>query len=189
MPVDPREFDLRVLESIDPICAQIQPSDLDLATPCPGWDLRALLVHMVAAHNGFAAAARLEPAVAATWELASLDPDPVSAYRASAVAVTSAFAGLTDQKIQIWGYGTLPARIAIHMHAVDFLAHGWDVARTIGVDSTLDASLCEHGLRIAQAWPEAAFTTGDPFGPHLPIDEAAQADHRLMAYLGRNPSI
>jgi hypothetical protein len=51
----------------------------------------------------------------------------------------------------------------------------------------LDSELCEHGLRIAQRWPDRAFGSGDPFGAHLPVPDTAPADQRLMAYLGRDP--
>jgi uncharacterized protein (TIGR03086 family) len=190
MRVDPREFDRRVLESIDPIVAQIRPGQLHLPTPCQGWKLDDLLRHMVGQHRGFASAARLEPPDPAVWEQVTLDPDnPYATYREAAAQVVSAFARpeLGDQPIHIHGYGDIPAPITMRMHAVDYLAHGWDVAKTIGVDSTLDSELCEHGLSIARRWPESAFTSGDPFATHVAIPEGAPFDQRLMAYLGRDP--
>ncbi len=190
MRVDPEEFDRRVLESIDPIVAQVKPGQLHLPTPCPAWDLGGLLRHMVGQHRGFAAAARLEPADPAVWEQVTLDPEnPYATYRESASWVTRDFArpGLADHSIEIFGYGVIPAPITMRMHAVDYLAHGWDVAKTIGVDSTLDNELCEEGLRIAQRWPEKSYGSGDPFGAHVPVPDGAPIDQRLMAYLGRDP--
>jgi uncharacterized protein (TIGR03086 family) len=190
MRVDPRDFDRRVLESIDPIVAQIQPGQLHLPTPCPGWQLGDLLRHMVGQHRGFASAARLEPTDPAVWEQVTLDEDnPYATYREAASAVIRDFARpeLGDRPIHIYGYGDIPAPSTMRMHAVDYLAHGWDVAKTIGVDSTLDSELCEHGLRIAQRWPESAFGSGDPFGGHVPVPDTAPVDQRLMGYLGRDP--
>ncbi|HCT75087.1 MAG TPA: TIGR03086 family protein [Micromonosporaceae bacterium] len=190
MRVDPREFDRLVLESIDPIVAQITSDQLNLPTPCTGWDLGELMRHMIGQHRGFAAAARLEPADPQVWEEVTLGPDPYATYRESAQEVTQSFArpDLSDHSIEIHGYGVIPAPITMQMHAVDYLAHGWDVAKTIGADPTLDAALCEHGLKIALRWPENAFSKGDPFAAHVSVPDDAPVDQRLMAYLGRDPN-
>jgi uncharacterized protein (TIGR03086 family) len=124
------------------------------------------------------------------WEEVTLDPDdPYATYREAASWVVRDFArpDLADYSLEFFGYGAIPAPITMGMHAVDYLAHGWDVAKTIGADSTLDSELCERGLRIAQRWPESSFRSGDPFGAHVPVPETAPADQRLMAYLGRDP--
>lgn len=188
--MDPREFDRRALESIEPIVAQVKPDQLGLPTPCEGWDLGDLLRHMIGQHRGFAAAARLEAANPSVWLEVDLGPDPAATYLAAAAEVVEAFArpDLADHRIEIFGYGVIPAPNTMIMHAVDYLTHGWDVARTIGADSTLDAELCERGMAYALRWPAHSFVSGDPFGPHVPIADDAPIDQRLMAYLGRDPA-
>ena len=88
-------------------------------------------------------------------------------------------------------YGTFPARIALTMHSVDFLGHGWDVARSIGAPDELDAGLCATGLAIAARWPDTPATWGtgaeSPFRPRVAVPEDAPAYQRLMGFLGRNP--
>lgn len=187
--MDPREFDRQVLESIDPIMRSVTAEHLTLPSPCSGWDLGVLLRHMVDQHRGFAAAARGSEAVRELWEGATLADEPYQTYREAADAVTEAFSApdLYERSLAIYGYGVLPAKVTLHMHAVDYLAHGWDVAKTIGVAPALDEGLCEHGLGIARRWPDKAFAKGDPFGPHVVVAEAASACDRLMAYLGRDP--
>ena len=188
--MDPREFDRRALESIEPIVAQVKPGQLRLPTPCEGWDLGDLLRHMIGQHRGFAAAARLEAANPSVWLDVDLGPDPAATYLAAAAEVVEAFArpGLADHRIEIFGYGVIPAPNTMIMHAVDYLAHGWDVAKTIGADSTLDSELCEQGMRYALRWPAHSFVSGDPFGPHIDVAGDAPVDQRLMAYLGRDPA-
>lgn len=188
--MDPREFDRRALESIDPIMRHTTAEHLSLPTPCKGWNLGDLLRHMVDQHRGFAAAAQGHAASASLWEGATLGMSPYEVYQAAAAAVTAAFAApdLYERSLDIYGYGTIPARSALRMHAVDYLAHGWDVAKTIGVDEALDEELCAYGLSLAVRWPESAFTTGNPFGAHVAIADDAPADQRFMAYLGRDPS-
>ena len=55
------------------------------------------------------------------------------AYRSSAPGVIEAFAQpRLPEKIEVYGYGTLPMRTVLGMHIVDYVVHGWDVARAIG---------------------------------------------------------
>jgi uncharacterized protein (TIGR03086 family) len=188
-------LDRDVLAAVDPILARVRPEDLDRPTPCTGWTLRDLLRHMVGHHRGFAAAARgATPPDPAVWDAATIDEDdPYGSYRAAADDVTAAFGedGLPGRKLAVHIYGTFPARIALTMHSVDFLGHGWDVARSIGAPDELDADLCTTGLAIAARWPDTPATWGtgpqSPFRPRIAVPEDAPAYQRLMGFLGRDP--
>jgi uncharacterized protein (TIGR03086 family) len=185
--MDWREFDRLVLESIDGILRSVKADHLALPTPCTGWTLDVLLRHMIGQHRGFAAAARGDEPDPAVWERVVLHPDPYDTYRAAADEVTGAFA-TPAPRMQIYGYGEFPPEVAWRMHSVDYLAHGWDVAKTIGAPSGLDPGLCASGLEVAKRWPETSFGSGDPFAAHVPIADDAPVDQRLMAYLGRDPA-
>jgi uncharacterized protein (TIGR03086 family) len=132
--LDPVELDRRVLDAIGPMLARVRPRHLSLPTPCAGWTLGDLLRHMVGHHRGFAAAARGADPDPEVWDGATLGDDPARTYREAAEEVSAAFAadGLTQRRLAVHGYGTFGARFALNMHSVDFLAHGWDVARAIG---------------------------------------------------------
>jgi uncharacterized protein (TIGR03086 family) len=152
--------------------------------------VRDLLAHMVGSHRGFAAAAAAAPVGAEVWDRSTLGPVAYDTYRESAELVTRAFAAddLMGRSMVVHGYGTFPARTAMRMHAVDFLAHGWDVARAIGVDCGLETDLCLAGLEIASGWPDSAWGQGGPFAPRVAVAEDAPALDRLMAFLGRDPA-
>jgi uncharacterized protein (TIGR03086 family) len=192
--LDPVALDRAVLAAIDPILARVRPADLDQPSTCAGWSLGDLLRHMVGHHRGFAAAAGgAAPPDLAVWDGATLDEaDPYATYRAAAQQVTAAFgaAGLMDRRLAVYVYGTFPARVALTMHAVDFLGHGWDVARTIGAPEELPEDLCLAGLAIAARWPDTPGTWGtgpeSPFRPRLPVPADAPAYQRLMGFLGRD---
>jgi len=191
--MDPREFDRRVLAEIDRILAAVTPRHLDLPTPCTGWTVGDLLRHMIGHHRGFAAAAEGKPADPPLWDDVTLDEhDPAGTYLEAAQLVTGAFAHLPDleRPMEIYGYGTFPARIALNMHGVDFLGHGWDVARAIGASPVLDEALCEHGLTLAHRWPDTTEVFGGPgapFGAKLDVGADEPAYRRLMGFLGRQP--
>ncbi|HZM74927.1 MAG TPA: TIGR03086 family metal-binding protein [Candidatus Limnocylindrales bacterium] len=184
--MDWREFNRLVLESIDDILRAVKPEHLALPTPCAEWTLDDLLRHMIGQHRGFAAAARGEAPDPAVSERVVLGPDPYETYRAAAEEVIIAFINPVAS-LFIYGYGEFPPAVVWRMHSVDYLAHGWDVAKTIGVPSDLDPGLCATGLEVARRWPETSFSSGDPFAAHVPIADEASVDQRLMAYLGRDP--
>src|SRR3712207_4384262 len=56
----------------------IRPDQLGVATPCPEWDVRALLTHLTWLPRGFAAAAAGGPPPAAAADL--LGDDPKAAF-------------------------------------------------------------------------------------------------------------
>jgi uncharacterized protein (TIGR03083 family) len=48
----------RALLGLDAVVGQVEDADLGRPTPCGGWDLAALLAHLVGQDRGLAAAAR-----------------------------------------------------------------------------------------------------------------------------------
>src|ERR1700684_4206987 len=131
---------IAVLASVD-VVAAVTADDLARPTPCAGWNLADLLTHMTVQHRGFAAAARGAGADLAIWEPATVadavTSDPVATYAAAAAAVIDAFAGpeVPDATFALPEFGpgaTFPGSVAISFHLVDYVVHGWDVARTLG---------------------------------------------------------
>jgi uncharacterized protein (TIGR03086 family) len=185
--MDLRDLDRRALEQADGFIAAVTAEDLARPTPCAGWTLEVLLRHMVSHNHGFAAAARGEPAQRSVWEDASLGEDPYQAYQESAAAVTAAFGApdVLERKLEVYGYGVFSAPTAISMHFVDFLVHGWDVARAIGSPGELDEEVSAQALRIALRWPY--HRPDKAFGEKVDVPEDAPAHQRLVGYLGRRP--
>jgi uncharacterized protein (TIGR03086 family) len=185
--MDLRDLDRRVLAQTGGLVAAVTADQLDLPTPCAGWSLRDLLVHMVANNHGWAEAARGGPSRREVWEEAPLGDDPYRAYLESATAVNAAFAAadLLERKFDVYGYGVFPARFALGMHFVDYLVHGWDVARSLGVAAVFDDELSTAAMRIALRWPY--HRPDKAFGVKVDVSDRAPAHDRLVGYLGRSP--
>lgn len=185
--MDLRDADRRALDQAGGFIAAVGPEDLARSTPCAGWTLEVLLRHMVSHNHGFAAAARGEAAQRAVWEDASLGDDPYQAYQDSAAELTAVFGanGVLDRKLEVYGYGVFAAPTAISMHFVDFLVHGWDVARSIGSPGELDEELSAEALRIALRWPY--HRPDKAFGEKVEVPADAPTYQRLVGYLGRHP--
>jgi hypothetical protein len=63
----------------------------------------------------------------------------------------------------------IPGRFAIGFHLVDYVVHGWDVARTLGIAYELPPDVLAAALPIAEAVPagDARLAPGAAFAPPL----------------------
>jgi len=156
--------------------------------------LGRLLAHMTVQHDGFAAAAAGNGGDLALWAESAPDADPVGAYAAAADRVVAAFAqeGVLDQEFalpEISPLTTFPGRQAIGFHLIDYVVHGWDVARTIEVPLDTDPDVLEIAWVIARSVPDGPqrMRSGAAFGPGLPAADDAPVLERILAHLGRSP--
>jgi uncharacterized protein (TIGR03086 family) len=189
-----------VLASVDVVSA-VTADDLSKVTPCVGWSLADLLTHMTVQHRGFAAAALGHGADPAVWEPGSVAEavavDPAGTYSAAATEVIDAFAGadVLDRQFALPEFGpgaAFPGAMAIGFHYVDYVVHGWDVARTMGQPFELPADVVAAALPLALAVPDGDFRAGESavFGPAIPAIPSMGPTNdldRILAYLGRSP--
>jgi uncharacterized protein (TIGR03086 family) len=196
---DLRPFHRTAVESSIEVVAAVATDDLRRPTPCAGWNLADLLAHMTAQHRGFAAAARGNGADLAVWDPATVTDrvaaDPAGTYAAAAADVLDAFAAddalETAFALPEFGPGaSFPGALAIGFHFVDYVVHGWDVARSIGAHFELPASVVTAVLPVVFAVPDGEFRAGDgaPFGPAIVADDGLSDFDRVLLYLGRSPA-
>ena len=181
---------IALMASVDMV-STVTNEDLSRETPCAQWNLADLLAHMTVQHRGFAAAARRRGADPAIWQPATV---PAGSYAVAAADVIDAFASLDrlDAAFALPEFGpgaTFPASLAIGFHFVDYVVHGWDVARAVGHPFELPAHVVAAALPIALAVPGAEFRTGDSavFRPAIQAREQANDLDRILAHLGRSP--
>jgi uncharacterized protein (TIGR03086 family) len=187
---------IAVRASVD-VVSLVTADDLTLATPCVGWNLADLLAHMTVQHRGFAAAARGHGDDEAVWQtdtVAAVAADPAGAYAEAVAEVLDAFAAVDvldgEFALPEFGPGAMfPAAMAIGFHYVDYVVHGWDVARTLGRPYELPVDVVAAAVPLALVVPEGDFRAIDnaPFGPAIPSTDPADDLDRLLAYLGRSP--
>lgn len=181
------------------IVTQVTAADLDRVTPCAAWDLRALLAHMTVQHHGFAAAARGDGADLARWDAATVADavaaDPAGTYAAAAADVLDAFAddGVLAASFALPEFGpdaAFPGSQAVGFHFVDYVVHGWDVARAIEQPFTLPADVISAVLPLVIAVPDGDFRNapGSPFAPAIATDEEVSDLDRILLHLGRSPA-
>jgi uncharacterized protein (TIGR03086 family) len=169
-------------------------ADLARPTPCEAWTLAELLAHMTAQHNGFAAAATGDGADLVRWQTGAPAADPVGEYASAAARVMAAFGvpGVLDRDFtlpEISPQLRFPAEQAIGFHLVDYVVHGWDVARTLGLRYDLEPALLAAALPVARSVPDGQNRRrpGASFAPRVTVTRGSMLDH-IVAQLGRRPS-
>lgn len=181
----------RAVRATVPLVARVRPPDLSLPTPCAEWDLGQLLAHMTVQHRGFAAAAAGHGGDLDSWQPRPLGDDPGREYARAAESVIAAFAepGVLDRGIVLPELTStpIPGRLVIGFHLVDYVVHGWDVARTLGLPYELPPDVLAAALPIAEGVPDGAdrLLPGAAFAPRRP-DPGEDPLDRILALLGRD---
>ena len=154
------------------------------ASPCEGWDARAVVRHVVDAHGLF------EGMVGRSLgDIPSVDDDPAAAWAAARDVLQ---ADLEDPERAGFEYDGFFGRSTFEggvdrILAGDVLVHTWDLARATGLDETLPADEVERGLVAIESMGDAVRTAG-VFGPAVEPPPDADAQTRLLCYTGRDPS-
>lgn len=150
----------QALEATGTIVAGIPPDRWHDATPCPGWDVRALVNHVVSGNlwaAELATGATIEE-VGDRFDADLLGADPVGAYAASAQAAGAAFGrpGALDAPCAV-SYGPVPGSVYAGHRFFDVFIHGWDLTAATGQDTRLDPALMQPARKSSgRNWRRSA---------------------------------
>lgn len=161
---------------------------LDAPTPCGGWDLRALLGHLLHWTPVLAAAGRREP-VAPPDESA----DPVTGDWAD--ALNAARDRLADTwtdpaswhgTVSLGGPQELPAPMIGGMVLGELVLHGWDLGRALGLEVEWTEDVLAAALGAVEGMAAQGREMG-VFGPEVTVGQHASTLDRVVAVSGRDP--
>jgi uncharacterized protein (TIGR03086 family) len=158
-------------------------------TPCEGWDVRALLRHIVE-EDRWTPPLLAGLTVAEVGDRISGDPgdaDPVAAFRAAAALAVSAVQGdgAMERTVHL-SFGDVPGREYALQLAADHLVHAWDLSRALGLDVRLDP----EAVAAVRTWFESnedAYRQAGLIGPRGSLPERGGPQEELMTMFGRNP--
>lgn len=184
---------IRVLDDTVRLVNQVTESDLRSPTPCAGWDLAMLIGHMTAQHHGFAAAARGRGDDRTAWRQVRAGSDAAERYAEAVADVLDAFAAddVLDRSFHLAEFGiTVPGRVAVGFHLVDYVVHGWDVAHSLGLAFRPGPDAVAAALAIARSVPDGPdrLAPGAPFRPARPVPPSADPLTEILLLLGRDPA-
>jgi uncharacterized protein (TIGR03086 family) len=189
VPTTTRDIDLLegILAKTGDLIAGVTPDRRHRSTPCPDFDVAALVDHLVGWVGSFEAAAN-----GRTFEgdpsAARAGDDPAAQFRASAAGLVAGWrAHGFDRTVSIAG-GDSPAGAAFDMTLMEFLTHGWDLAVGSGQRVPFTQEEAEEVLaRAERTLPPQYRGEHMPFGDIVPIDDDAPALDRLIGFMGRDP--
>jgi uncharacterized protein (TIGR03086 family) len=178
------------LEVTGQLIAGVREEQWASSTPCPEWDVRALVSHLITGNQLFAAAVGGGPPAGPPAPAPAQPPTALQhAYRDSAVALLAAFGepGALERTVTV-PFGTVPGLVALHLRVTELLVHGWDVARATGQPAAFPGELAAAELDFTLRHLPDVPAGRSPFAPPQPVDPAAPAIDRLAARLGRDVS-
>jgi uncharacterized protein (TIGR03086 family) len=188
------DLDRRAVELSAAIVAQAKPADLGRPTPCGAWTLRELLDHMITQHYGFAAASSGRGSDPQVWQVVHPD-DPIADYAAAARHVITAFAqaGTLERGFElpeISPAAAFPAAQAVSFHFVDYVVHGWDVARSLDLPFEPSPDLAQAALVVARRVPDGENRLAEKaaFRPSRPTRPGGSTLDQVLTALGRSPA-
>jgi uncharacterized protein (TIGR03086 family) len=156
-------------------------------TPCTEWDVRALVNHLV--NEALWVKPLLDGLTIAEvgdrLDGDLLGEDPRGAFdRAAAEATAAAIrSGAADRTVHI-SSGDAPAREYLGQLFADFVVHGWDLARGIGADDTIDPGFADAIYEQMKSMEDAMKSWGI-YGDKIEVAETADTQTKLLALFGR----
>ena len=168
---------------------QATPRLLPLPTPCAGWDLRTLLLHvsdslgvlaeaMRAGHIGLGAPPPHEP---------TAEADPVACLRRRARDLLGACAAASaEERLVAIGDRELTVNLVAAAGAIEVAVHGWDISVACGIRRPIPPALATSLLPVAPLLIPHATRAG-LFADPVPVPKTADPSDRLVAFLGRQP--
>jgi uncharacterized protein (TIGR03086 family) len=183
--------DIDLLESVlDKTAGVVEgvPADAGARpTPCPSYDVAALVEHIVTWMGIFAeSATRGDP---------DAGPAPVESgpaadrVRVAAGRAVAAFRrGATERTLTV-SQGELPGSAVVGMMLIEYIGHGWDLATATGQHVPYSDGEAAAALQVAQAMLRPEFRgDGKAFGDEVAVPDDADDVTKLIGFIGRDPS-
>jgi len=167
-----RDF-TRVVEAVD-------PSRWNAPSPCPDWDARGVVEHVI----GFHEMLLLKPLGVRAQRPRE---DPVARWKATDAALHETLSvDALDQEVD-GPMGTTTPREILPALTGDLLMHAWDLGRAAGVDVQLDPELSKAALEMGQQNADRLAASG-MFGEPVPVPDTAPLQDRMLGQFGRDPA-
>ena len=158
------------------------------STPCPDWDVRALVNHLVYELRWSVPllAGRTVAEVGDRFDGDLLGDDPVARWESAAQEAVAAVdgEGAMDRTVHL-SFGDFPGREYVMQLFADLVIHGWDLGVATGQDARLDPDLVD-ACAVWFAGVADGYRQAGAVGPRLEVPNDADPQERLLAAFGRS---
>jgi uncharacterized protein (TIGR03086 family) len=153
------------------------------ATPCAGWTARELVAHVINTQGMFLGFVGLE-----LGDIPSVEDDPAAAWDAARSKMQHALDDPEQAQAEFDGFqGRTTLEAAVNRFlCFDQVVHGWDLARSQGLDERIEPEDIARVRAQAEEFGEA-LRSPQAFGPEVEPSPGADDQARLLAFLGRTP--
>ncbi len=173
------------LAQAERVVAAVPRNRLSSSTPCPDWDVRALLGHLLSVVRRAEQAAQGRPT--SVPDVLGVRQRATARFAAAAAKAGKAWTTRPPDAVAA-PWGLLPGPVALSGFLLEVVAHTHDLAVSTGQRQPLDPRLAEAAQRAAaRLVPPALRGGGAAFADPVPSAPGADAYVRLAAYLGRVP--
>lgn len=179
---------IRAVEQTGRIISGMGVGQLSLSTPCKEWNVRDVVNHLISSLHMFSQAAMGAKFNLEEFGIDRVKYDAAVSYGQEAAKLKIALgrAGVLDQEWQL-AFGETPGWLAVDIAIIEFVGHGWDIARATNTKVQLDPELADVALANARELTSQFGRQEGVFAPELPAPEGADAYQRLAAFIGRDP--
>ena len=159
-------------------------------TPCADWDVRVLVNHLVNEERWAVPllAGKTMADVGDALDGDLLGSDPKATWDAALKEALDAAGapGAAERTVHL-SFGDHPGSEYLMQLFADHLVHGWDLAKGIGADTTLDPELVQACLGWFEPM-EKVYREMGVIADRPPIPDDADPQARLLAAFGRSES-
>jgi uncharacterized protein (TIGR03086 family) len=183
---DVKDMFARALERYGQLVRAVRDDQWHDETPCTDWDVRELVNHLVSENLWMPPLLEGKTIgdVGDALDGDLMGDDPKAAWERSAEEVGRAIqASPLDRTVHL-SYGDVPAEHYISELFSDLTIHGWDLARAIGADESMDPESVAILYEKYKPIEDGLKSTG-MFGPRVEPPPGANKQTQLLAVFGR----
>jgi uncharacterized protein (TIGR03086 family) len=186
---DPRTTFAKAVALASAVITAVGPDQLDGPTPCPEFDVRTLLGHLVTVIRRVAVMGQGGDPLAVPFVTDVADGDHAAAWRAGAHDVMAAW---TDDavlaRVITLPWTSMTGAEALGIYANEVTVHTWDLAAATGQHPAWDDDVLRRAAAaFERELPPDADRSEAPFDPVVAVPAGAPAIDRLVGLNGRRP--
>ncbi|MEU2259344.1 TIGR03086 family metal-binding protein [Streptomyces sp. NPDC019645] len=168
-----------------PVVRGVTDDALTAPTPCPEYDVRALINHLFQVVVNFQALAARQDTDFSETPDRTAERDWRESFADETARLAKAWAEPGAEEGTTGSLG-LPARTVGHMVLADLTVHAWDLARATGQEYAPDPEVvAELGPAVEEMAPQAR--RYGAFGEPVSVPADASPFARMLAVTGRDP--